>query len=387
VQNDSIRKILTLTRPHWDIPGIRLAVRENFQKVTLCRTCALGAEVYASDAEEKVFPHPCKSRACPSCGYRATLLWLREQWTALPDILYAGIVFTMPGVLWPIFQQNRHLLHDLPALGAAVLEQWMRDKYGVRALVMVVPHTFGGYLNFNCHLHILVSAGGLKESEGRWISPLRFDKNEIMEMWRNSVVSYLREALKGGVLKSDLDGTCLSKVLTGEYERPRWIIHLHTSMSKKHFLQYAARYARRLPIAQRRILGVTDGEVEFWTKDKRQGRRVTTRCSLPRFVTILGEHVPDRYRHAIRHFGLLGPRTKHRTLAAVFALNGQDKRSRTRRMSWRTSLKRYFGIDPLIDSHGQPMRWVRRTRARTWQESAQENRSAKNKGNNYADQY
>jgi len=61
---------------------------------------------------------------------------------------------------------------------------------------MVVPHTFGGYLNFNCHLHILVSAGGLKESEGRWIAALWFNKQEIMEMWRDAVITYLRLALK-----------------------------------------------------------------------------------------------------------------------------------------------------------------------------------------------
>jgi hypothetical protein len=337
-----------------------MAARENFDKTTLCQTPALGAEVYASETEEKLVYHTCKSRACPSCGYRATLLWLREQWAALPDIPYAGLVFTMPAVLWPIFQQNRHLLHDLPALGAAVVEQWMRDKYGVRGLIMVVPHTFGGHLNFNCHLHILVSAAGLRESEGRWISPLRFDKNEIMELWRNAVISYLREALKARLLKSDWDAAYFSRVLTTEYERPRWIIHIHASMSKKHFLQYAARYARRPPIAQRRIVEVTDGEVEFWTNDKRQGRKVTTRCSLLEFVVMLAEHVPDRYRHAIRHFGLLAPRTKNRTLAAVFVFVGQDKRPRTRRMSWRTSLQRYFGVDPLIDSQGQSMLWVRR---------------------------
>jgi hypothetical protein len=84
----------------------------------------------------------------------------------------------MPDVLWPIFRQNRHLLHDLPTLGAAVIQQWAKLKYGVRAPIMVMPHTFGGRLNFNSHLHILLSAGGLQESEGRWVNCLVFDENE-----------------------------------------------------------------------------------------------------------------------------------------------------------------------------------------------------------------
>jgi hypothetical protein len=36
-------------------------------------------------------------------------------------------------------------------------------------------------------------------------------------------------------------------------------------------------------------------------------------------------------------------------------------------MSWRTSLRKYFGVDPLIDSHGQTMHWVRRQRPMTRQ--------------------
>jgi hypothetical protein len=37
----------------------------------------------------------------------------------------------------------------------------------------------------------------------------------------------------------------------------------------------------------------------------------------------------------------------------AFALVGQDKRPRPRRLSWQASLQKYFGVDPLIDSHGQ----------------------------------
>jgi hypothetical protein len=59
---------------------------------------------------------------------------------------------------------------------------------------MVVPHTFGRRLNFNSHLHILVSVGGLQESEGRWIPSLSFDKGELMRSWRYAVIAYFSEA-------------------------------------------------------------------------------------------------------------------------------------------------------------------------------------------------
>src|SRR5438309_1909058 len=144
-----LRRILTATRDQWDRDETRPAVRQNFKRMIDCGTPALGAEVYASCSEEKLVYHTCKSRACPSCGHRATELWQREQSVALPDVPYAGVVLTMPDVLWPIFLDNRHLLHDLPALGAEVIQQWVKAKYGVRVLIMVVQHTFGRRLTFH----------------------------------------------------------------------------------------------------------------------------------------------------------------------------------------------------------------------------------------------
>jgi hypothetical protein len=356
-----IKQILIATRSAWDHPEFRPAARQNFDKVTKCGTLALGAEIYASENEEKLVPHTCKVRPCPSCGHRATLQWQRERWCALPDIPYVGIVLSMPDVLWPIFQKNRHLLHGLPKLGAAVIQQWVKLKYGVRVSIMVVPHTFGGRLNFNSHLHILVSAGGLYESEGRWVDNLIFDqhKDKLMHMWRFAVITYLRAALDAKVLASDLSPTTLSTCLKKQYER-WWSIYVDAFASKTHFLRYAGRYVRRPPIAQYRFVKITDHEVRFWTKHKILKRRVNISYTPEEFVSTLAEHLPDRYQHGIRHFGLAAPRSNARTSAAVFALLRQQKRPSPRRLGWAFLMKRNFGKDPTIDSLGQPMRWAGR---------------------------
>lgn len=357
-----LKQILIATRSYWDRPETRPAVRRNFDRVTKCRSLALGAEVFASEAEKRLVPHTCKARPCPSCGHRATIQWQREQWCALPDIPYVGIVLTMPNVLWPIFRQNRHLLHDLPTLGAAVIQQWVKLKHGVRVLIMVLPHTFGGRLNFNSHLHILVSAGGLQESEGRWITSSSFDRTKLMHMWRFAVITYLREALKARALRSDLSPDKLRRVLQKQYRW--WSIDIDHFASKKHFLKYAGRYVRRPPIAQYRFVRIADREVRFWIKDKKQKRRVTISCTPEEFVATLADHVPDRYQHAIRHYGLLSPGSKARTSAALFVLLGQERRRRPRRLGWAFLLRRNFGVDPLVDRRGQPMHWVGRLKPR-----------------------
>jgi hypothetical protein len=100
-----------------------------------------------------------------------------------------------------------------------VIQQWMKAKYGVRALILVVPHTFGRHLNFNAHLHVMVSAGGLKESEVCWATPLRFNRRKLMHMWRYAVITYLRAALKKGLLASQASTEDLKVMLETQYER------------------------------------------------------------------------------------------------------------------------------------------------------------------------
>ena len=188
---------------------------------------------------------------------------------------------------------------------------------------------------------------------------LQFNEDKLMPMWRFAVITYLREALRAKALTSNLSAKELSIALTTQYER-WWSIDIDHFESKKHFLRYAGRYVRRPPIAHYRFEKITDREVQFWTKDKIRKRRVKIRYSLDEFVATLAQHVPDRYRHAIRHFGLLAPGSKARTSAALFALLGQQRRPRPRRLSWAYSLRRDFGVDPLIDRGGQPMHWVGR---------------------------
>lgn len=354
-----LKQILEATRHIWDRPGTRAAVRKNFDAAYDCGTAALGWRSYASDSEERRCFYRCKSRFCPSCGYRSTLQWLEEQEAALPDIPYSGIIFTMPSELWATFRKNRHLLHDLPALGAAVIQQWISMKYGAKALIIIVPHTFGGDLKFYCHLHILISNGGIEESTERWIPKLHLDKRTLSRMWSYAVTDHLLRALKTGVLKSRMSPHETQHLLLTVYKRhPHWVLLWDETVPKKHFVGYAARYLRRPPIAIWRIQNFVNGHVDFIAKDTKNSRLVPTRCTLDSFVRLLAAHVPDHYRHGIRYFGLLAPRARNKHHAGLFLLLGQRQRPRPHRLTWRELMKKSFGVDPMIDSSGREMSWV-----------------------------
>ena len=357
--HDRLKDLLINTRSHWDRDGTRPAVRSAFGKALLCQTLELGAEVFASEHEEQVFCHTCKSRPCSSCGYRATVRWQREWWAALPDVPYKGITFTMPDVLWPLFRDNSHLTEALSALAAKIIQTRVSIRSGLRVGVMAILHTFNGKLEFNSHVHTMVTAGGLYGLSDSWVRTVYYDRVTLLESWRRAVIKLLRTALRVGQLVSALTVYEL-EVLLSEQETRWWSVNIKSFKSKDHFLRYAGRYIRRPPIAQRRVSFVGRRIVRFWYRDKKLRRRVDVQCSPEEFVERWSQHIPERYRHAVRSFGLFAPRSMQKTFDSVFAILGQERRPRPRPRRWAESIKRDFGRDPLLDSKGKRMRWVRR---------------------------
>jgi Putative transposase len=173
------------------------------------------------------------------------------------------------------------------------------------------------------------------------------------------VIELLRAALRAGQLHTKMTIEQMGAMLT-QQEKRWWSIKIQSFKSKEHFLRYAGRYVRRPPIAQRRITHIGKGTVTFWTKDKKRRRRVEVQCSLEEFVDRWSQHIPERYQHAVRSFGLFSPRALQQTSAAIFAILGQERRPRPKRRSWADSIERDFGHDPLLDHKGKRMKWVRR---------------------------
>ena len=358
ISQHPLKQFLGLSREQWDHSGTPAHVRGSFLSILNCGTVALGAEVYASATEWKLVYHTCKSRFCPSCGQRATEARQEELEAILPDIPYVGMTLTIPDEFRPILQENRDLLHGIPAMAAEAIQLWAKARYGVRILVVVVQQTFGGFLNFYPHLHIMVSAGGLQESKNRWIHRLAYNEDELMRAWRYAVIAFLAEALKRKVLKPTLFGKDLMDMFKVQHKR-EWHVFITREMSKAHFLQYAGRYIRRPPVARHRLKIFKDATVEYLAKETRNDRFQPLRFSSEKFLHVLMQHLPSPRRHGMRYFGLLAPRSI-RMLAAVFMLLGQKRRAKPGRLDWASLRLKCFGKDPLVDDRGERMHRVGR---------------------------
>ena len=169
----------------------------------------------------------------------------------------------------------------------------------------------------------------------------------------------ISEARKRNLLKLDLSSEELTALLQTQWKR-RWNIDISRPGARTRFLKHDGRYVRRPPVAQHRLSRTGDDQVEYWAKDTRNKKFVRKLYTLREFVAVLMEHMPHHGWHAMRYFGLLAPRCKARTWAAVFLLLQQAQRQRPSRVSWRWLLYKTFGVDPLLDCSGKPMYWVGR---------------------------
>jgi hypothetical protein len=318
----------------------------------------LGAEIYGLENEELIIYHTCKSRACPSCGYRAMVQWLRERWAALPNVPYKEITFTMPNVLWLLFRDNPRLRKALPSLAANLIRSRVSAKYGLQIGVIAIPHTFNGKLEFNSHVHTMVTGGGYA-TNNTWVARVFHDRDQLMRSWRKAVISLLRAALKAGQLHAEMNVEDVETMLA-VLESRWWSVKIKSRRDKGHFLQYAGRYGRRPPIAQRRITFVGKRSVRFWYNDKMLRRKVEMECSLEKVIDRWSQHIPEHYQHTVRSFGLFAPRSVWQTSEALFLMLGQKRRPRPKPRPWADSIIKDFGRDPLLLCTGERMRWVRR---------------------------
>jgi hypothetical protein len=120
-------------------------------------------------------------------------------------------------------------------------------------------------------------------------------------------------------------------------------------------------------LAQYRILDYGADEVSLRTEDHKLKKTVVTRYTPNNFIKAFADHIPDHYKHAIRHFGLLSPRTKGEMFGAIFVQLGQERRQKPRHLSWAKSIEQDFGRNSLLDSMGEMMAWRKRNASSTTQ--------------------
>ncbi len=167
--NNILKKIFFDENNNWEkfkktnAKSIRGIVIKEIEKFRFFGEKESGFSLYACEVcgDIKVVPHRCKGRFCSVCATEYTQEWSRKTAENMYNMPHRHIMFTLPEELWKIFLAHREFLKDMMDLAVNITQDWYKKSAKVEVGMMVGIHTFGATMNFNPHVHMLVTEGGL----------------------------------------------------------------------------------------------------------------------------------------------------------------------------------------------------------------------------------
>ena len=344
---------LKLFLKHRDL--IRLSIIVNVLKLLVCRTSFLGYHHFVCPTCSKSIkvPHSCKSRFCPSCGKKATDIWIKNSFNTLPKTTWQHITFTMPSELWNFFWLNRYLMNLIPLIAANIIKEWAKRK-GFLPGIFLAIHTFGRDLKKNIHIHLSSTVGGLSLTYDSWLRGIYFYHESLKKTWRYHIIALLREEFKKGDLKLPSSLKHITSYnefysWTTQFYEKTWVVHLNEqSNNMKANVEYLGKYLKRPPIGETRIKHYDGNTVTFEYLDHYTNIKETMTLPVLDFIERLICHIPDKNFRNIRYYGFLANRLRGKLLPLVYKLLDIKTVITTKvYISWRTMIQTAYKYDPL----------------------------------------
>jgi hypothetical protein len=238
----------------------------------------------------------CKGRwFCPSCHQKKVQLFgalLTE--TILFPVPHRHVTLTIPKMLRPYFRYHRNLLKDLCRIAHECVRDVMRISLdrpeGMPGIVMAI-HTFGEYLDFHPHLHLLM-ADGLFLRDERFLVLPENGMDAVEELFRAKLITFLS---KQGLLQPERASMLKSWKHSGfNVHRSRRI-----QPDEREDLERVARYIIRNPFSTEKMefkppnAVNRDGTVIYRSGMNPKINRnfqIFTPCD---FIAAITQHIPD----------------------------------------------------------------------------------------------
>lgn len=355
---------------------------EVVEKMMKCRDPeGLGYHKYACPEhpnEERVVPHSCKTRICTTCAKIQNDIWGEEMKQIFPRGHYFHITLTIPEEFREFFGKDdkdwkrKSALYEL---GQKAIQGYFSSK-NIQTGGITVLHTFGRALNLNPHLHIIIPAGGLRETkEGwKWINEDYVSREYLSKAWKwnlleyilshtpyfSSEVKYLMNCIREESLEGMEKITKFVEKNVPYSEQEKWFkvlsIDYYINISlKKEYSQticYVSRYTRRLPISKSKILEWNQETNDVtWRyiphgKTKQERMPVDTTMHIYSFFDRILLHIPPKNFRLVRYFGIF---SQHNISFFESILKNLCEFDVSQKVpSWRERQMAYTGIDPLI---------------------------------------
>lgn len=356
----TIKQILQSNQNWWNFYNkhrnkIRFDIVYCIIKLLSCKNTIRGYHEYIcpnhSCTHIKRIAHTCKSKACSSCGKKATELWLNKQNAILPNTTWQHITFTMPQELWDFFWLNRHLLNLIGKIAADCIKT-IANKKKVMPGIFIAIHTFGRDLKRNVHIHLSTTVGGISKDHKQW-KKLYFDQHTLMTMWRYEIIKLFRDAHKNGLIipikiKQQINRTFTFNNFLNWLYKKQWVIFCSKpSDDYKINVAYLSRYIKRPAIAESKLRHYDGFEVTFKYLDHTTKTYRNFKLTAEQFIAKFIQHIPDKGFRMIRYYGFLANKVRGKLLPKVYGLLGQEPEQSKPAPSYAELIQKNFGFNPL----------------------------------------
>jgi hypothetical protein len=287
----------------------------------VCRTEALGVDHYACPGcgEMSQVYHSCKNRFCPTCSWKDTMKWAEKMKDSMMNIPHRHVVFTLPHQLNNLIKENkRQLLDFLFKAASDSIKDWMWKKYRLKPGIISVLHTFGETKSFHCHIHMIVSWGGLNSSN--WIEEIKgeyVNYEFIQKKFRCKFEDRLVELYDSGALEHGFKRRVDFMSFLRRVNQKNWRVHFEPAMAiPEEVIRYIGRYSKRACLSEYKITSIEGEYISFRWKDYKNldinGKPIEKELRLHYrdFFPLLLQHVPLPYFRIVRYYGVYAARTK-----------------------------------------------------------------------------
>ena len=271
-------------------------------------------------------PITCKSRLCPSCGFKYSTTWTQKMINDILNIPHRHILFTIPEELRAFFCYDRTLLSKLAKAVNEVMKYQFHNMHKKIARKFKVPksspnyftnsdivhyglitviHTFGRDLKWNPHIHALVSLGGFTKNFS-FKKLDYFHVPSITGQWKYLVLNIIQNGNYPNLKIKNLAQKAVSK-LYKEDKRLFFNVGSGDVNSPKGIVKYLGRYLARAPIAEYKITYYDNEKVTFFFNDLADDKKKKyVTMDIDKFVQQILIHLPPKNFKMINRFGFYG---------------------------------------------------------------------------------
>lgn len=282
-------------------------------------------------------PFSCKSRFCSSCGKIYAESWANKVSEDLIQSQHRHVVFSLPvGKIRDFFFKRRHLLKDLANASFLALKYCFK-KQGVHDFGLITTiHTFSRKVEWNPHIHCLVTFGGLT-SKNQWKNIKSLSWNSLRKSWQKCALDIISNYAKEN--DSQVHKNRVNKAYADHPDG--YYVNAKTEIQNpKQVAKYIGRYLARPAIAEYRITYFNDDIVKFWYEDAKDKKRYHLTLSMEDFLGRILSHIPPKNFKMVRRFGLYSRRSKNKMPRKIKLFKTKS--------SWTERFFKVFGINPLI---------------------------------------